>query len=92
MNGIVYSQFERGYKKYRKVEIVPVEIINNDDTKATELGIQDAINFSQYCPSAKSKLVQNMESHYLNALEIGSSIQKSLAEMERADYLNQIKH
>lgn len=28
MNGIVYSQFERWYKNYRKVEIVPVELIS----------------------------------------------------------------
>lgn len=32
-----------------------------------------------------------MESHYLNAVEIESSAQKPLAEMERGDYLNQIQ-
>lgn len=27
MNGIVYSQFERWYKKYRKIDIVLVEVL-----------------------------------------------------------------
>ena len=30
MNGVVYSHFERWYKKYRAGVVLPVEIVNSD--------------------------------------------------------------
>lgn len=70
MNRIVYSQFECWYKNCRKVEIVPVELINKDATEPTGPGSNMPSASPPSVPSAKSKSVRNVEIVFHNGLTI----------------------
>lgn len=67
MNGIIYSHFERWYKKDRVANVVPVDIVDRDNLSNSPVA-EFSSPMTNSSPS--EPLVQLLEIHFSNGLEI----------------------
>ena len=68
LNGVVYSHFERWYKKYRAGVVLPVEIVDSDGLIAKSETLSPSVSCGNDCPSALS--ITHVNIVFSNGLEV----------------------